>query len=195
MNPTANEEVKNEMLDIYKDFGSLNEVDWSKVRDMSFNEDKTHKRVAAEKIATSHCLECPDFLEHVCLPCSITANVQYATFHEEHLVRQKIEDLRNMMSDQNLELLPDYEQRINVLKDLGFIDENGNVELKGRVACEINSVNELILTELILDNTLGEFEPEEIVALLSAFVFEEKTDAEPQITPRLEEVCSPSGDC
>jgi len=52
----------------------------------------------------------------------------------------------------------------------------------------INSVNELILTELILDNTLGEFEPEEIVALLSSFVFEEKTDAEPQITPRLEEV-------
>jgi antiviral helicase SKI2 len=46
----------------------------------------------------------------------------------------------------------------------------------------------LILTELILDNTLGEFEPEEIVALLSAFVFEEKTDTEPQISPRLEEV-------
>ena len=98
-----------------------------------------------------------------------------------------------MMSDQNLELLPDYEQRINVLKDLGFIDEHGNVELKGRVACEINSVNELILTELILDNTLGEFEPEEIVALLSAFVFEEKTDAEPQISPRLEEVCLSCG--
>jgi antiviral helicase SKI2 len=104
-----------------------------------------------------------------------------------------------MMSDQNLELLPDYEQRIDVLKELGFIDENGNVELKGRVACEvttsakcsdkkINSVNELILTELILDNTLGEFEPEEIVALLSAFVFEEKTDTEPQISPRLDEV-------
>ena len=53
-------------------------------------------------------------------------------------------------------------------------------------------MNELILTELILDNTLGEFEPEEIVALLSAFVFEEKTDVEPQITPRLEEVPSVS---
>src|ERR1700737_360944 len=52
---------------------------------------------------------------------------------------------------------------------------------------QINSVNELILTELILDNTLGEFEPEEIVALLSAFVFEEKSDTEPQISPRLEE--------
>jgi antiviral helicase SKI2 len=42
-----------------------------------------------------------------------------------------------VMSDQNLELLPDYEQRINVLKELGFIDDNGNVELKGRVACEV----------------------------------------------------------
>src|ERR1700733_5903914 len=123
-------------------------------------------------------------------PISTALIIKFAAFHEEYLVRQKIEDLRNMMSDQNLELLPDYEQRINVLKDLGFIDENGNVELKGRVACEINSVNELILTELILDNTLGEFEPEEIVALLSAFVFEEKTDAEPQISPRLEEVLS-----
>jgi antiviral helicase SKI2 len=41
---------------------------------------------------------------------------------------------------------------------------------------------------LILDNTLGEFEPEEIVALLSSFVFDEKTDAEAQISQRLEEV-------
>ena len=70
MNPTANEEVKIEILDVYKDFGTLNEVDWSKVRDMSFNEDRTNKRVAAEKIATSNCLECPDFLEHVHLPPS-----------------------------------------------------------------------------------------------------------------------------
>jgi hypothetical protein len=71
VNPTANEEVRNEMLDIYQELGSLNEIDWSKVREMSFNEDRTNKRVAAEKIATSHCLECPDFLEHVPLPSSI----------------------------------------------------------------------------------------------------------------------------
>ena len=41
------------------------------------------------------------------------------------------------MSDQNLQLLPDYEQRILVLKDLGFIDESSRVELKGKVACEV----------------------------------------------------------
>lgn len=44
------------------------------------------------------------------------------------------------LSDQNLELLPDYEQRIAVLKDLQFIDENQTVQLKGRVACEVNAL-------------------------------------------------------
>lgn len=33
---------------------------------------------------------------------------------------------------------------------------------------------------------LAEFEPEEIVALLSAFVFQEKTDVEPRLTASLE---------
>ncbi len=43
-----------------------------------------------------------------------------------------------------------------------------------------------MLTELILENVLADFEPEEIVALLSAFVFQEKTDTEPTLTPHLE---------
>lgn len=110
--------------------------------------------------------------------------------------------LKEAISDQNLELIPDYEQRIEVLKELKFIDENSTVLLKGRVACEvlitclkmyhlimeqINSANELILTELILENTLAGYEPEEVVALLSCFVFQEKTDVEPAIPPKLEQ--------
>ncbi|EOD49113.1 Helicase [Neofusicoccum parvum] len=89
--------------------------------------------------------------------------------------------------NQNLQLLPDYEQRISVLKDLGFIDEKSRVELKGKVACEIHSADELVLTELILENVLADYEPEEIAALLSAFVFQEKTDVTPTLTPRLEQ--------
>ncbi|KAF6754311.1 translation repressor [Ephemerocybe angulata] len=89
--------------------------------------------------------------------------------------------------DITLELIPDYEQRISVLKDLKFIDENSTVQLKGRVACEINSASELVLTELIFENTFASYEPEEVVALLSCFVFQEKTDVEPVIPPRLEE--------
>ena len=90
------------------------------------------------------------------------------------------------MSDQNLQLLPDYQQRISVLRDLGFIDTYDRVELKGKVACEIHSADELVLTELILENVLADYTPEEIVALLACFVFQEKTDVEPTLTPALE---------
>lgn len=45
----------------------------------------------------------------------------------------------------------------------------------------------MILTELILENTLANYEPEEVVALLSCFVFQEKTDVEPEIPLKLEQ--------
>lgn len=107
--------------------------------------------------------------------------------YKAFMIKDEINNLRHLMSDQNLNLLPDYEKRLAVLKDAGFIDQNHNVLLKGRVACEINSGYELVLTELILDNFLGDFEPEEIVALLSVFVYEGRTREEepPIITPRL----------
>lgn len=106
--------------------------------------------------------------------------------HDEWQVKENISQLKQLMSDQNLQLLPDYEQRIQVLRDLGFVDEQSRVQLKGKVACEIHSADELVLTELVLENVLAEYEPEEIVALLSAFVFQEKTDSTPTLTPRLQ---------
>lgn len=43
-----------------------------------------------------------------------------------------------------------------------------------------------MVTELILENTFANYEPEEVVALLSCFVFQEKTDVEPILSPKLE---------
>jgi antiviral helicase SKI2 len=98
----------------------------------------------------------------------------------------ELERLLRLQSDENLELLPDYHQRVNVLKTLRYIDPvTESVLLKGRVACEVNSANELVLTELILENVLVEYEPEELVALLSIFVAQEKTDDIPELPPRL----------
>lgn len=54
------------------------------------------------------------------------------------------------------------------------------------VYCQINSTNELVLTELILENTFASYTPEEVAALLSAFVFQEKTEVEPALPPRLQ---------
>ena len=61
--------------------------------------------------------------------------------HDEWLIKENISQLRQLLSDQNLQLLPDYEQRLQVLRDLDFIDEGSRVELKGKVACEVCIIN------------------------------------------------------
>ncbi|KAF2204816.1 antiviral helicase [Delitschia confertaspora ATCC 74209] len=155
----------------YKDW---DEYDWDRIKNLQFREILEARRKEGQAAQNRECMKCPDFLEH------------FAMEHDEWVIKENILQLRQLMSDQNLQLLPDYEQRCSVLRDLGFIDENSRVELKGKVACEIHSADELVLTELILENVLAEYEPEEIVALLSAFVFQEKTDVVPTLTKSLE---------
>lgn len=56
-----------------------------------------------------------------------------------------------------------YEQRVQVLKNMGYIDQESAVQLKGRVACEVTTCDELIATELVFANALTDMAPEEIV--------------------------------
>ncbi|KUL89142.1 hypothetical protein ZTR_05967 [Talaromyces verruculosus] len=153
---------------------SWDELDWDRVKELQIREILIKRQEQAAIAQGCHCLSCPDFLKH------------FEMQHDEWQVKENISQLRQLMSDQNLQLLPDYEQRVEVLKELGFVDAESRVMLKGKVACEIHSADELVLTELVLENVLAEYEPEEIVALLSAFVFQEKTENEPTLTPRLE---------
>ncbi|TBU50014.1 antiviral helicase [Dichomitus squalens] len=148
---------------------------WARRRFLEFQELLRHRDALAAKLGEFTCTSCPDFDDH------------YNFIHARKVLEANIAKLKLSISEQNLELIPDYEQRIEVLKELKFIDDNSTVLLKGRVACEINSANELVLTELILENTLAAYEPEEVVALLSCFVFQEKTDVEPVIPPKLQE--------
>ncbi|KAI1004551.1 putative ATP-dependent RNA helicase [Podosphaera aphanis] len=150
------------------------EIEWARIKHVELREALEERLVQSEIAQRATCLECPDFIKH------------FAMCHDQWLIKENISQLRQLMSDQNLQLLPDYEQRIQVLKDLEFIDDSSRVQLKGKVACEIHSADELVLTELILDNVLAIYEPAEIVALLSAFVFQEKTDMIPNLTTNLE---------
>ena len=59
-----------------------------------------------------------------------------------------------------------------------MIDEMDVVQAKGRVACEINSADELLLTELIYDGVFIDLTPEQSVALLASIVFTEKVSVE-----------------
>ena len=48
------------------------------------------------------------------------------------------------------------------------------MELKGKVACEISSADELVLTELMFNGVFKDIKIEEMVSLLSCFVWQEK---------------------
>lgn len=174
-NKDISNKVMHEMVTLHDELsaGDLAEFDWGRLSKLEFQELLRQRIALSDRITRLGCQLCDDFEDH------------YDIIHERKIVEGGLKLLQLALSDQNLELLPDYESRVDVLKELQFIDDNATVLLKGRVACEINSAHELILTELILDNILADYTPEEAVALLSVFVFVEKTDSQPNIAPKL----------
>jgi ATP-dependent RNA helicase DOB1 len=67
--------------------------------------------------------------------------------------------------------------RKRVLRRFGFIDDSDVVQLKARVACEISTGDELLLTELLFNGFFNDLTPEACAAIISCFVFEEKANA------------------
>lgn len=102
------------------------------------------------------------------------------------LLASKVSSLRSLLSNQNLDLISDFETRMRILQHLQYVDAiDRTVQLKGRVACEINTCDSLIVTELIFENVLTRLEPEEIVSLLSCLIFQEKNSDPPVLSDRL----------
>lgn len=78
--------------------------------------------------------------------------------------------------------LDELKSRKRVLRRLGFINDQEVVELKARVACEISSTgdgHELLLSELLFNRFFNELSPEVCASVLSCFIFEEKSQAQP----------------
>jgi ATP-dependent RNA helicase DOB1 len=64
--------------------------------------------------------------------------------------------------------------RKRVLRRLGYVDDDNVVQVKGRVACEIDAADELMVAEMLFNGAFNELAPEHIVCLLSCLVFDEK---------------------
>ena len=68
----------------------------------------------------------------------------------------------------------------NVYLYFRYVTSDDVVEVKGKVACEISSADELTLTELMFSGTLKDATVEQMVALLSCFVWQEKLQDAPK---------------
>lgn len=92
--------------------------------------------------------------------------------------RESIERIRSLKKRIQATLdvlqLEELKCRKRVLRRLAFTDSEDIVDMKGRVACEISSGDELLLTELIFNGVFNPLSPEQCAALLSCFVFAEK---------------------
>ena len=71
--------------------------------------------------------------------------------------------------------LDELKNRKRVLRRLGFINDADVVQLKARIACEISTGDELVLSELLLNRFFNDKSPHHCAAVLSCFIFEEKS--------------------
>lgn len=125
------------------------------------------------RLASATCTACSQFEQHL-EQTSASMSIQ------EELQRTQF-----LLSEDSLLHSADYHSRLEVLKELNYVDGNGTLQMKGKVACEMGN-HELIITELVFHNVLTELQPAEIAALLSCLVFQQKNASEPHLTPVLE---------
>lgn len=76
-------------------------------------------------------------------------------------------------SCQTMAMKDDLKKMKRVLRTLGHVDKNGVIQTKGRTACEINTADELVVTELIFTGVFKSLAVEQCVALLSTMTFGE----------------------
>lgn len=84
------------------------------------------------------------------------------------VLRERIAAANNVLQ------LDELKCRKRVLRRLGFTNAEDIVEKKGRVACEISTGDELLLTEMIFNGIFNDLTPEQCAAILSCCVFTER---------------------
>lgn len=57
---------------------------------------------------------------------------------------------------------------------MGFLSSSGILELKGRVACEILTGDELVITEMLFNGVFNDLTIPQIISILSCVVSQEK---------------------
>ncbi|TFK37029.1 rRNA-processing arch domain-containing protein [Crucibulum laeve] len=113
----------------------------------------------------------------------------YTLYAKKKESQERIRSLKKrIQATHDVLQLEELKCRKRVLRRLAFTSSADIVDMKGRVACEISSGDELLLTELIFNGVFNSLTPEQCAALLSCFVFTEKSE---QATKLKEELAAP----
>ncbi|CCG81891.1 Uncharacterized helicase C6F12.16c [Taphrina deformans PYCC 5710] len=110
----------------------------------------------------------------------------YARYSDKMSIQNQIKETKAKISAaHSIMQLDELKCRKRVLRRLGFTTSEDVIEMKGRVACEISSGDELLLTEMIFNGVFNDLSPEQCAALLSCCVFQEKSEDVPKLKDEL----------
>lgn len=96
------------------------------------------------------------------------------------MLRGQIQRMRSAADTRRMpDLLPEYKQRVQVLQEMKYVGDDGvSVLVKGRHgACEVATVDCVVLTEIVLENVLNGLSAAEVASLLSSLVCRKKNKA------------------
>uniref|UniRef100_A0A3B0MNY5 ATP-dependent RNA helicase, putative n=1 Tax=Theileria annulata TaxID=5874 RepID=A0A3B0MNY5_THEAN len=101
----------------------------------------------------------------------------FSRYEEYSKVRKETEELENQLKECTQIIMKDELRHMkSVLRKLEYVDQFGTVTIKGRIACEINATDELLVSELFLRNFFENMEPEHICASLSCLVNDDRKE-------------------
>lgn len=110
----------------------------------------------------------------------------YDEYKKKASLKDQIRDLKSKINNyDNVILIDELKAMKRVLRRLGYISNDDIISVKGRVACEINAGNELVLAELIFTGFFKDLTVEQIAAILSCFVFQEKSESTQKLSDEL----------
>jgi ATP-dependent RNA helicase DOB1 len=115
-------------------------------------------------------------------------DVRLAQYSEKAEVLEKAKLLRKeAKAAQSLVMRDELRRMKRVLRKTGHTNAENVIQLKGRAACEINTADELVVTELMFSGLFNDLSVEQIGGLLSCVVHEErrKDDVAPKFKEEL----------
>ncbi|XP_077267886.1 exosome RNA helicase Mtr4 isoform X1 [Temnothorax americanus] len=113
-------------------------------------------------------------------------NVLYEQFlHKEELATQLKQAKEEFKQAKSILQMDELKCRKRVLRRMAYCTSADVIELKGRVACELNGADELLMTEMIFNGLFNSLSVPQMVALISCFVCDEKSNEMPKSTEEL----------
>ena len=114
-------------------------------------------------------------ISNPCHECLLREN-HYLEIESNKTIYQELEENKKKIREDNLRYFKEFQSRIQILKNLDYIDEENNLTIKGKAAREITCCDCLIVTELLFSNILDKLHIDEITAFLSCFISNSNQD-------------------